>query len=812
MLELIQDFRFAVRMSLRSAGLTAILVISLALGIGANTAIFSVAESMLLRPLPYPEPDRLVDIWLKTPNLGIPRDWLSPGEYIDLKTQTDVFSDVAIALGDSFNVTGIGTPERVEGMRASSSLFHMLGAKVTAGRIYGAEADRPGGPNVAVLTAGVWSRLFRSDPAILGKPVTVNGRQFTVVAILDPESMRNADVVPAVGGVGNPEIFIPLPLGAEAVNNRGEENYNVVARLAPGVSLDRAKAAVSTIAARIREKDRRDPTFGIYLVPFMEQSVGGARQTVLVLMAAVGLVLLVACGNVANLLLARASAREKEAAIRAAVGSGRGRLIRQMLTESVTVSMAGGICGMGLSWFLIRLLRAWQPGNIPRIEDIGINWVALAFTFSVSLGTGLLFGLAPALRVSSVDLASCLKGGGRVARSGQGSDRLRGALVVAEIALSCMLLVGAGLLVRSFLELGKVQPGFHPDGVASLRVSLRGQRYRQGAQVFGFFQRLKQVADRNPGIRGLAAVSALPLSGAVGWGGIDVEGYLRPAGQPELQVDLRSTTPGYFDVMGIPVLAGRGFSERDLKDSPGVTIVDEKMAKRFWPGQSPLGRRVRMAGDGPGGAPNPWLEVVGVVRTVKQEGLDAETRPALYFPHTQLTMQTMYVVARTGSAAEISREIRGLDPELPVYGVATMGELVWKSLARQRFAMWVLSTFAAFAAMLSGIGVYGVMSYQVTESQHDIGVRMALGAPPPAILRMVLARGMGLAGAGLALGFGGAVVGSRYMESLLFGVPSLDLPTFVLVGVFLALVGFVSSLIPAIRAAGVDPARALQGE
>ncbi len=806
MRELLQDAHFALRMARRSPGATAVIVLSLALGIGANTAIFSVAEAMLLRPLEFPEPDRLVDIWLKTPNLGIPRDWLSPGEYMDLKTQTDVFADTAIALGDSFNVTGIPVPERVEGMRASSSLFRILGARTAAGRAYGVEADKPGGPNVAILTNGVWRRVFGADPKIIGRPITINGRQFTVVAILQPESMRIADVMPAVGGVENPEIFIPVPMGPEAANNRDEENYNVVARLAPGVSLERAQAAVATVAGRIREKDRRDRTFDIYLVPLMEQAVGGARRTVLVLLAAVGLVLLIACANVANLLLARASAREKEAAIRSALGSGRARLVRQMLTESMATGLAGGICGMALAWLLISAIRVMQPGNIPRVENVGIDATVLFFAFGVSLATGVLFGMAPAMRVSRVDLASSLKGGGRVAQSGHGGDRLRGALVVAEIGLATMLLVGAGLLVRSFLELGRVQPGFDPEGVSSLRISLRGQNFRQGAQVFGFFQRLRESASRSPQIKGLAAVSALPMGGPGGWGGVDVEGYLPPPGQPELQVDLRSATPGYFDVMRIPMLAGRGFSDRDLKDSTGVAIVDEKMAKRFWPNQKAVGKRLRLSGR------SPWLDVVGVVRTVKQEGLDLDTRPAVYFPHTQLTMQTMFVVARTLNPAEIARQIRALDPELPVYSVATMGDVVSKSLAARRFSMLVLATLAGFAALLAAIGIFGVMSYQVTQETNSIGVRMALGAPPSAILSMVLRRGLLLAAIGLALGLSGAAFATKVMESLLFGVQPLDVETFILVTALVAATAVAASLGPAARAAHVDPARALQGD
>jgi len=805
MQQLLRDVQFAWRASRRNPGLTAVILFSLSLSVGAGTAIFSITDAMLLRPLDYPEPDRLVDIWLRTPNLGIPRDWLSPGEYIDLKTQTNVFSGMAIALGDSFNVTGIGTPERVEGMRTSSALFQLLGARTLSGRIFGAEADRPGGSNVAVLTEGIWKRLFSADPNILGRAVTINGRPFTVVAVLRADSMRNAEAVPPSGGVGNPEIFIPLPLGEEAVNNRWEENYNVVARLAPGVSLEQAQAAVSTVASRIREKDRRDRTFSMYLIPLFEQAVGSARPVVLLLLGAVACVLLIACANVANLLLARASVRQKEAAVRVAVGCGPGRLLAQLLTESVAIGLAGGAGGLALAWGLLRLLRLLPPVNIPRMDEVAVNGAALAFTVAVSTGTGILFGLAPALRISGSDLASFLKSGGRTAGSGGGSDRLRGVLVVLEIALSTVLLIGAGLLVRSFTELERVPPGFDPEGVASLRVSLRGLKYREGSDVSGFFRRLREAAGRAPGIAGLAAVSALPMAGSSGWGGLEVEGYLPRAGEPELQVDIRSATPGYLGVMRIPLLSGRDFSERDAADSPGVVLVDEKMARRFWPDRSPLGRRVRFSGGS-----SPWLEVVGLVRTVKQEGLDSDTRPAVYFPHTQVTMQTMFVVARTANPAEITRAIHGIDPELPVYGVATMGDVVWKSLARQRFAMLVLGAFACFAALLAAVGVYGVMSYLVTRSTHDIGIRMALGAAPADILAMVLQRGLLLTVSGLLLGLVLAAVLTRLMGSLLFGVRPADPMTFAAVTVFLLVVALAASYVPAARAAALDPVRALQ--
>ena len=684
-----QDLRYALRMLWKRPGFTGVVVLSLALGIGANTAIFSVVNALLLKPLPYPQPDRLAVLWLRSPGINIPQDWPSPGQYIDLKNQSHSFEEISISQGNDGTLLGQEQPERVEVLRTSSNLFHMLGAKPLHGRLLLAEDDQPGHAPVAVLSYALWRRLFNSDPAIVGKSVSLNGigpgagpdkNQFTVAGVMGSDFLLNAEIMPTVASTRRMDIFLPLPLGADAVNRRGDENYNLMARLRPGVTMTQAQADVSVIAARIREKDKRDKTFTISVVSLADQVVGDVRRPVLVLLGSVALVLLIACANVANLLLSRATSRRKEVAIRAALGAGGGRLARQMLTESVLLGVMGGAAGLLIAKLSLYVVRTVNPGNIPRLETIGIDTGVLGFTFGVSILTGIVFGLAPALRAARVNLNGALKAGGRSGQSeaGLGSARwnLRSLLVISEAAFSVILLIGAGLLIRSFVKLGAVSPGFNPEHVISMRLGTTGRQLQNREARVEFFRQLGEKIAAVPGVDLRGGVSSLPFTSAVGWGGIDVEGFTPAPGQ-ELQVDQRNATADYFRTMEIPLLKGRYFSDRDATaDAPQVAIVDEKFAQRFWAHENPIGKHVWHD-------PKKQMTVVGVVGLVKQYGLDVDGRIVVYGPSTGAG----YQVARTKGdpavvAGAIVRQIHAFDQSLPVYDIRTMGDRMTDSLAR----------------------------------------------------------------------------------------------------------------------------------
>jgi predicted permease len=816
----LQDVRYALRTLLGSPGVTLVIVASLAIGIGANTAIFSVVNALMLKPLPYPDPDRLVVLWLRSPGINIPQDWPSPGQFIDVRTGNRSFDEMSISQGRSGSLIGLEQPERVEALMTSSSLFLLLGAQPLYGRLLLPEEDTPGKPAVAILSYNFWKRLFNSDPNIVGKTITMNGvaagsgtdkNLFTVVGILRPEFALNDEIMPTVASIRQMDVFLPLPLGADAVNRRGDENYNLMARLKPGVTVEQAQADISVIAASIRDKDKRDRTFTISVVPLLDQVVGDVRRAVLVLLGSVALVLLIACANVANLLLTRASVRQKEVAIRTALGASWKRLVRQLLTESVLLGLMGGAVGLLIAKASLYVVRTINPGNVPRLDVIGIDGAVLAFTFAVSIVTGIVFGVAPALRVVKIDLNTSLKSGGRSSQGESGFNtarrRLRNLLVVAEVAISLMLLIGAGLLIRSFVRLQNVSPGFNPGNVISMRLGSSGRQFENRDAAVEFFRQIGDRIARVPGVEMRGAVSALPFTSAVGWGSINVEGFTPQPGQ-ELQVDQRAATTDYFRTMQIPLVRGRFFNDFDSvpKANP-VVIIDEKFAQRFWPDQDAIGKHLWRD-------PKQPMTIVGVVGTVKQYGLDIDGRIVVYYPTRGLLG---YQVARTtaepaAAAGAIARAIREVDPTIPVYDVRTMQDRMSASLARQRFATLMLGAFAAFALILAVVGVYGVMSYLVTRGTHDIGLRLALGAQRSSIVRMVVRHGMELTGAGVLLGLAGAAALTRVMASLLFGVSATDLVTFSAVPLILITIALLASYLPARRATLVDPVVALREE
>jgi predicted permease len=796
--------------------LTAVIVASLAIGIGANSAIFSVVDALLLRPLPYPHPDRLAAVWLHSPAIGILRDWPSPGQYIDIQNENHCFEQMALAQSRTFVLTGREQPERLFGARTQSSLLEMLGAKPLLGRLLLPEEDKPGKPDVAVLSERVWKRLFNSDPAIVGKTIVLNGNPFIVAGVLQRGFMLDAEVMPSETPMDKMDIFAPLPLGADAVKNRRDENYNIMVRLKPGVSVQKAQADIEVIASHIREKDKRGASFGMHVMGLQEQVVGDVRRALLVLLGSVGLVLLIACANVANLLLTRAAGREKEVAIRTALGAGWQQLARQLLTESVLLGLLGGAAGLLVAQLSIYMVRSMNPGNIPRLDDIAINSAVLMFTFGVSLATGILFGVAPLWRAIKVDLNTSLKAGGRSGQSDGGlhvrRHSLRGLLVVSELTLSLMLLIGAGLLIRSFVRLQSVPPGFTTDHVLTMEVAAAGREYhndKNDKPIINFYREIETRVAHLPGVVAEGVVSVLPLTGEVGWGGINVEGYTPPPGQ-ELQADIRVASADYFRTMEIPLRKGRFFTEDDNADKPQTVIIDEKFAQRFWPDSDPIGKHLWFD-------PKKPMTIVGVVGVVKQYGLETDGKIATYFPQQQQPDPRMFLAVRTSSEAAglstaVVSQIHTVDPDVVVYGIRTMQERLHDSLARQRFSSTMLGVFAAFALLLAAVGLYGVMSHLVTQSTHDIGVLVALGARPGNIIRLVVRQGMQLAGVGIAVGVVGAAALTHVMTSLLFGVSTTDVFTFGTVPALLAAVAFAATVIPAWRATRVDPMVALREE
>ncbi|HEV8448291.1 MAG TPA: ABC transporter permease [Gemmatimonadaceae bacterium] len=823
MTDFLQDIRYALRTFRRTAGLTAVIVASLAIGIGANSAVFSVVDALLLKPLPYPEPERLTVLWLRSPGINIPQDWPSPGQYTDIKNENRSFSELSISQGRAGTLIGRGgeapfpEPQRVEALLTSSSLFHMLGAKARYGRLLQPDEDVPGKAPVVVLSNAFWKRTFNGDPTIVGKTIVLNGlsprdsiHQFQVVGVLDANFLLNAEIMPTVSSTQQMDLFLPLPLGADAVNRRGDENYNLMARLKPNVTMTQAHADVAAIAARIRDKDKRDRTFTIDVVPLVESVVGNVRLAVLVLMGSVTLVLLIACANVANLLLTRASSRQKEIAVRVALGANWRRLVRQLLTETTLLGLMGGVAGLLVAALALGAIRAINPGNIPRIDAIGLDGRVLAFTFGVSILTGILFGLAPALKAARVDLNSTLKAGGRNTHGDGGLSgsrrRLRNLLVVAEVAISIVLLVGAGLLIRSFVQLQRVSPGFQPDGVVSMRLGVSGRHFDDRNAALAYWTTFGDQLASVPGVKERGAVSALPFTSSVGWGQINVEGWTPEPGH-ELQVDQRGATTNYFSTMRIPLIAGRVFTDADLaENAEPVVLIDNKFAQRFWPKGEAIGKHVWFN-------PARKFRIAGVVGTVKQYGLDVDGRIVVYMP----SPNAGYQVARTTGdpitiARAMIRKMHDLDPTLTVYDVQTMSDRMSGSMARQRFATTMLGAFAAFALLLAVIGVYGVMSRLVAQGSHDIGVRMALGADRGGILLMILRRGTELTALGVVAGLVGAAALTRVMASLLFGISTTDAITFAVVPIILIATAMLATYIPALRATRVDPTVALREE
>jgi len=803
---LFQDIRYGLRSLLKKPGFTLTAVIALALGIGANTAIFSVINGVLLRSLAYAEPERIVMLWeTNAMGGGNLQNVVSPANFLDWQRQATSFEHMAAVWDLAANLTGgTGDPEEIKGQFVSHEFFSVLGVQPVLGRAFTAEEDKPGNNLEIILSHQLWETRFGSDPQVIGKQATMNGRQRTIVGVM-PAGFHFLD--------NQVKAWMPLALDP-AINYRETSGrfLRAVARLKPGVSVKQAQAELTGIAKQLeRAFPSKNTGWGVNVVPMHEQIVGEIRPILIVLLAAVAFVLLIACANVANLLLSRAAARQKELALRAALGAGRMRLIRQMLTESVLLGVMGGIVGVLLAVWGIRLLIAFGPDNIPRLNEITIDLRVLVFTFAVSLVTGVLFGLVPALQSSRPDLNDALKEGGRGSTSGR-TGTLRSAFVIAEVSLALVLLVGAGLMIRSCARLQSVTTGFQAAHVLTMRAQLPGKKYPEPHQIVDFFKQAQERIATIPGVEAVGAISYLPLTGGLASrDAFKIPGQPPPAPGQEPGVEVRVVTPTYFQAMGIPLLKGRLLNERDVKETR-VLLINETMAKRYFPNTDPVGKQLEVMWDGSG--PD---EIVGVVGDIREGALNKEPEPAIYWSHAREPYSGMaFVIRANGDAARLStavqKQIRSLDPEQPVADVRTMDQVISRSIARPRFNTLLLSIFAGVALLLASVGLYGVMNYSATQRTHEVGIRMALGATRTDIMRLVVGNGMTLTLIGIGIGVVASLMLTRVMTSLLFGVTATDIPTFLGVSAVLATVALIANYIPARRATRVDPVIALRYE
>jgi len=804
-----QDLRYGARMLRKNPGFTLIAVVTLALGIGANTAIFSVVNAVLLRPLQYADPDRLVQVWQNFPQSGANQVTVSAPEFLDYKDQNRVFERIAAFRPQGFTLTGGAEPELIFGIRISADLFPALGVTPALGRTFLPEEDQIGGPRAVILSHGLWRRRFGSDTTLIGKSLTLDGQSFTVVGVMPPGFQFPPQA--------QNELWANAPIDANDLNRRGWRPLQVIARLKSGVGPDRANAELKAIAGRF-------PASGIvpsaYAVSLQEQVVGRVRRALLVMLGAVSFVLLIACANVANLLLSQAAARQREMAIRAAVGASRSRLIRQLLVESLPLALLGGGVGLIMAVWIVELLVSVNPGNLPRANEIGIDLRTLGFTLSVSLLTGVVFSLAPSWQFSKLDLNESLKEGGRGTSVSFRRFSLRSLLLVSEVALSLTLLIGAGLMINSFARLLRVDPGFDPRGVLTMQIALPQSRYAEIQQRAFFFEQALERIRRLPGVQSAGMTSALPLTGNPDFG-FTIEGRTPSAPGDVPQTGWRAISPDYLQTMGIPLRRGRYFSGQDHEKAAGVAIINETMARRFWPDEDPLGKRIKLGGPQ---RPYPWMEIVGVVGDVKHDGLDAPVGPETYMPYAQtpfsqmpagLRFPAMSLAARSGSdhdslAAAMRAEIKGLDKDQPITNLQTLDQLLTESISQQRFYLLLLSFFASIALILAAVGLYGVVSYTVKQRTHEIGVRMAFGAQAGDVLRLIIKFGMKLTLIGALIGLAGALTLTRLMRTLLFDVSATDPLTFIVVALLLTGVALLACWIPARRATKVDPMMALR--
>jgi len=812
-----QDLKFAARMLRKNAGLTLTAIVTLALGIGANTAIFSVLSAVLLRPLPYPEPQQLVKVWGRFTGIGLPKDqmWFSAPEYRDLTELSRSFSEIACAGANSFNMGVRGTPEQLAGANATPSLFRALGVNAQLGRTFTDEEAQPGHDSVVLISDGLWQRAFGGDPSVAGRTIPVNGKPMTVVGVLP-----TGFTYPGLSGI---DMWAPMAFTTADLDpsNRGSHQYEVVARLKPGVTPAQASAELANVGKTIMEQNKNynyaQFHYTLLANPLLDEVVGDEMKSSLwILMAAVGFVLLIACANVASLLLSRAAARDQETTIRMTLGAGHSRLIRQHLTESVLLALVGGAAGVAVVWVALQALVALSAETLPRPVTTDVDLRMLLFTLTVALGTGILFGLAPAMRALRGARFSKLKEGGRGGSLGARSNRGLRLLVAGEAAVCLVLLAGGGLLLRSFLRVLEVDPGFRPAGVLTMQLTLPQEKYSKPEQRIAFFREALGRIRTLPAVQSAGAISALPLTDNPNSGTLTVDSQAVPLDQRAPETDYRGVTPGYLEAMGITLVEGRLFDEHDTESGAPVAIIDESMARLYWPHESALGKRAKV---GLAGGNAPWMTIIGVVKHVHYASLEMKSRVELYWPSAQLpfSQSQMDVVVKTSGdprslAPQIERAVHAIDPDQPLFHVRTMEEWMADSVARRRLALELLAIFAGLALVLAAVGIYGTTSFSVAQQTHDIGVRRALGAQTSSVLRMVLAQGIRVVGLGIVLGLLGALALTQLMKQSLFQVSAADPATYLAVIGILAAVAVLAAALPAWRASKVDPLVALRYE
>ena len=808
---LAQDLRYGWRSFRRTPGFTLVAALTLALGIGATTAIFSVVRAVILRPLPYPDAERITMVWMDNRRMGLREDIHSWANLEDYRNQNRVFTAIAGYYSTGLNLTGGCAetecePQRVRAGAATADLFTVMRVRPLTGRPFTVAEEQPGSDAVVVISHGLWQRQFGGSESAIGRTVRLNGRERTVIGVMPPDFTFPE---------ARTDVWIPLALDPDDRQNRQAFGFYAVGRLRDGVSLDRARAEMSTLASALETQYPSNRDYGVYLVPLPEQVVGPTLRTSLwVMLGAVGAVLLIACANVANLMLSRAAARDREIGVRIALGSGRSRLVRQLLTESMLLALVGGALGLLVAWLGLRALVTLAPEDLPRIGEVRLDAVVLVVTALVTLFTGIAFGLAPALDAWRSNLAVVLREGGRSGAGGARGERTRRILAGAQVALVVILLTGAGLLIRSFGALQSVDLGFRPEGLLTMRIALPSAKYEQPAKRVEFWEALLARAAAIPGVQGVGGIQDIFLSPTPNSTSFTIEGRAPTPEDANIELPLDAVTPDYFRVMGIPLRSGRTFTARDNQDAEEVVMINESMARRFWPGEEAVGKRFKY---GPADGGGPWMTVVGVVGDMRRTGFDAPVRFETFRPITQRVAGNLTLVARTaGDPASLTSAMRAavkaVDPEQPVHEVATMDQLLSSRVAQRRFSMALLGSFAALALILGIVGVYGVTSYLVSQRTREVGVRLALGAPPGGVVRMMVGQGMRVAAAGVAVGVAGAFVVTRAMGSLLYGVGAFDVPTLGAVVLLIGLATLMANWLPARRAAGVDPVAALRAE
>ncbi|HEV8203970.1 MAG TPA: ABC transporter permease [Pyrinomonadaceae bacterium] len=808
---MINDLQYGLRMLWKHKGVSAIALLTLALGIGVNSAIFSVVNAVVLRPLPYPESERLMVVWGNLHKTGLEEIEISALEFKDFQQQSHAFDQIAAYNIQGLNLTGVDQPERLRGAAISANLFSTLRVQPQLGRNFLPDEDQVGNDTRVILGDSLWQRRFGGDPSVINRTIQLDGRTLTVVGVM-PASFHFPD--------RDTEAWIPLAFTADLLqeDNRGSHFLNLIARLKPGITQVQAQADLDTITARLSQEHASTyrSGFGASMRSLHEEMVGNMRRAMLVLLGAVGLVLLIACANVAHLRLASATSRYREFAIRAALGANRTRVVRQFLTESLLLSFIGGAVGLALALWVVRALVFLMPKNTPRLEEITLDYRVVLFTLGTSLLTGIVFGLAPSFQAARTNLNDVLKEAGR---GGDGSRRLRlrNLLVVSEFALSLVLLIGAGLMVKSLLRLQEVKPGFDSTNLLTMRIALASSKYETFQKSHTFFQQLLDQLDARPEIESVGAINLLPFGGGGGDRSFSLEDQPTPSGHSRPDEQVRFVTPGYFRAMAIPLLSGRDFTRRDLPDTPQVAIVNNAFARKFWPNGNALGKRISFQNNNP-----KWYEVVGVVGNVKHRGLDIQDSPEIYIPAFQPlfadgNVPALYLAARTKSdplqlGPAMRSEVAALDRDQPIYSLMTMDQRISDSIAPRRFNMFILGLFAALALLLAAIGIYGIMAFAVVQRTHEIGVRMALGASTRDVLRLVMRNGFKLALIGIVVGLVVAYAATRVLSSLLFEVSARDPVIFVIDAVLLAIAALLACYIPARRATKVDPLVALRYE